>query len=74
MTTRMRIPMPLDVTVYDSKTEYFLQFSGIPEAEIFGRKRKFSAFGLRFRPPKFKSEYGRKINFRVFCLHMKETV
>ena len=33
--------------------------SGIPEAEIFGRKRKFSAFGLWFRPPKLKAEYGR---------------
>ena len=33
--------------------------SGIPEAEIFGRNRKFSAFGLRFRPPKVKAEYGR---------------
>jgi hypothetical protein len=26
-----------------------LFLSGIPEAEIFGRKRKFLAFGLRFR-------------------------
>ena len=33
--------------------------SGIPEAETFGRNRKFSAFGLRFRPPKVKAEYGR---------------
>ena len=33
--------------------------SGIPEAETFGRKGKFSAFGLRFRPPKLKAEYGR---------------
>ena len=40
--------------------------SGIPEAEIFGRKRKFSAFGLRFRPPNLKAEYGRKSNFRFF--------
>ena len=38
--------------------------SGIPEAETFGRNRKFSAFGLRFRPPNIKSEYGRKLNFR----------
>ena len=36
--------------------------SGIPEAETFGQKRKFSAFGLRFRPPKFKAEYGRMSN------------
>ena len=55
-------------------TEFFEVFRGISEAEIFARKRKFSAFGLRFRPPKFKSEYGRKINYRVFCLHMKEIV
>ena len=34
-------------------------YSGIPEAETFGQKRKFSAFGLWFRPPKFKAEYGR---------------
>ena len=40
--------------------------SGIPEAEIFGRKRKFSAFGLRFRPPNLKAGYGRISNFRVF--------
>ena len=32
--------------------------SGIPEAETFGRNRKFSAFGFRFRPPKLKAEYG----------------
>ena len=35
------------------------KFSGIPEAETFGRNRKFSAFGFRFRPPKVKAEYGR---------------
>ena len=40
--------------------------SGIPEAEIFGRKRKFSLFGLRFWPPNLKAEYGRKSNFRFF--------
>ena len=34
-------------------------YSGIPEAETFGRNRKFSAFGFRFRPPKVKAEYGR---------------
>ena len=33
--------------------------SGIPEAETFGRNRKFSAFGFRFRLPKLKAEYGR---------------
>ena len=32
--------------------------SGIPEAETFGRNRKFSAFGLRFRSSKVKPEYG----------------
>ena len=36
--------------------------SGIPEAETFGQNRKFSAFGLRFRPPKLKAEYGRMSN------------
>ena len=40
--------------------------SGVPEAEIFGRKRKFSPFGFRFRPPKLKAEPGRKSNFRIF--------
>ena len=39
--------------------------SGTPETEIFGQKRKFSAFGLRFRPPNLKAEYGRKSNFRI---------
>ena len=33
-------------------------YSGIPEAETFGRKGKFSAFGFRFRQPKVKAEYG----------------
>ena len=41
---------------------YVLKCSGIPEAETFGQKRKFSAFGLWFRPPKFKAEYGRMSN------------
>ena len=36
----------------------FLIFSGIPEAETFGRNRKFSAFGFRFQPPKLEAEYG----------------
>ena len=59
-------------TTYDSskiKCIFFgliLTPSGIPEAEIFGRKRKFSAIGLRFRPPNLKAEYGRKSNFRIF--------
>ena len=43
-----------------------LFFSGVPEAEIFGRKRKFLPFGFRFRPPKLKAEYGRMSNFRFF--------
>ena len=43
-----------------------LKSSGIPEAEIFGRKRKFSLFGFRFRPPNIKAEYGRKSNVRLF--------
>ena len=34
-------------------------YSGIPEAETFGRNRNFSAFGFRFRPLKVKAEYGR---------------
>ncbi len=42
-----------------------LTCSGLPKAETFGRNRKFSAFGLRFRPPNIKSEYGRKLNFRL---------
>ena len=33
--------------------------SGIPEAETFGQKGKFSAFGLRFQLPKLTAEYGR---------------
>ena len=42
-----------------------VQTSGIPEAETFGQKRKFSAFGLQFRPPNLEAEYGRKSNFRI---------
>ena len=33
--------------------------SGLPEFRSFGQKGKFSPFGLRFRPPKVKAEYGR---------------
>ena len=44
----------------DAQCSFFS--SGIPEAETFGRNRKFSAFGFRFRPPKLKAEYGR--NYR----------
>ena len=40
--------------------------SGIPEAEIFGRKRKFLLFDLRFRPPNLRAEYVRKLNFKFF--------
>ena len=32
---------------------------------IFGQKRRFSAFGLQFGPPNLKPEYGRKSNFRT---------
>ena len=39
--------------------------SSIPEFRPFGQKGKFSAFGLRFRPPNLKAEYGRKSNFRI---------
>ena len=42
----------------------FLNGSGIPEADIFGQKRRFSAFGIRFRPPNLKAENGRKSNFK----------
>ena len=35
--------------------------SGIPDAETFGRKGKFSTLGFRFRPPKLKAEYGRNL-------------
>ena len=49
--------------------------SGIPEAEIFGRKRKFSAFGLRFRPPKLKAEYGRNSRKALdFLLFVHENI
>ena len=45
--------------------------SGIPEAETFGRKGKFSAFGFRFRLPKLKAEYGRNsrkaLDFLLFA-------
>ena len=45
-------------------------FSGIPKAETFGRKGKFSSFAFRFRPPKLKAEYGRNsrkvLNFLLF--------
>ena len=49
--------------------------SGIPEFRPFGQKGKFSAFGLRFRPPKLKTEYGR--NYRKaldFLLFVHENI
>ena len=49
---------------------YTASISGIPEFRPFGQKGKFSAFGLRFRPPKLKTEYGRNsrkaLNFLFF--------
>ena len=42
-----------------TKPHITVQYSGIPEFRPFGQKGKFSAFGLRFRPPKLKAEYGR---------------
>ena len=45
--------------------------SGIPEEEIFGQKRRFSVFGLRFRLPNFKTEYGRKSNYTWLALFLK---
>ena len=42
-----------------TKLTYKMSISGIPEFRPFGQKGKFSAFGLRFRPPKLKAEYGR---------------
>ena len=44
---------------WDVTNKISMSNSGIPEAETFGRNRKFSAFGLQFRPPKVKAEYGR---------------
>ena len=54
------------ILIYQVQLIYILLNSGIPEAEVFGRKRKFSLFGLRFRLPNIKAEYGRKSNFRIF--------
>ena len=49
--------------------------SGIPEAETFGRKGKFSAFGFRFRPPKLKAEYGRNSRKALdFLLFVHENI
>ena len=50
--------------------------SGIPEAETFGRKGKFSAFGFRFwfRPPKLKAAYGRNSKALYFLLFVHENI
>ena len=49
--------------------------SGIPEAETFGQNRKFSAFGLRFWPPKVKAEYGRNSRKALdFLLFVHENI
>ena len=44
--------------------------SGIPEAEIFGPKRRFLAFGIQFRPPNLKAEYGRIFSKWIVCILM----
>ena len=49
--------------------------SGIPEFRPFGQKGKFSAFGLRFRPPKLKAEYGRNSRKALdFLLFVHENI
>jgi len=49
--------------------------SGIPEAETFGRKGKFSAFSFRFRPPKLKAEYDRNSRKALdFLLFVHENI
>ena len=49
--------------------------SGIPEFWPFGQKGKFSAFGLRFRPPKLKAEYGRNSRKALdFLLFVHENI
>ena len=53
---------------------YPVQPSGIPEAETFGQKGKFSAFGFRFRPPKLKAEYGRNSKALDFLLFVHENI
>ena len=50
---------PMCITnLFQNKSVVYFN-SGIPEFRPFGQKGKFSAFGLRFRPPKLKAEYGR---------------
>ena len=51
-----------------------LVLSGIPEFQPFGQKGKFSAFGLRFRPPKLKAEYGRNSKALDFLLFVHENI
>ena len=48
--------------------------SGIPEAETFGRNRKFSAFGFWFRLPKLKVEYGRNSKALDFLLFVHKNI
>ena len=53
----------------------FELMSGIPEFRPFGQKGKFSAFGLRFRPPKLKAEYGRNSRKALdFLLFVHENI
>ena len=66
-------------TIYFRSAQIFLdpiqKHSGIPEAETFGRKGKFSAFGFRFRPPKLKAEYGRNSRKALdFLLFVHENI
>ena len=49
--------------------------SGIPEFRPFGQKGKFSAFGLWFRSPKLKAEYGRNSRKALdFLLFVHENI
>ena len=52
-----------------------MKISGILEAEIFGQKGKFSAFGFGFWLPKLKAEYGRNSRKALdFLLFVHENI
>ena len=57
------------------KDTYSGESSGLPEFRSFGQKGKFSAFGLWFRPPKLKTEYGRNSRKALdFLLFVHENI
>ena len=75
--TYMFYKLPLQIQTIEGTLQYKIApltppTSGIPEAEIFGQKRRFSAFGLQFRLPNLRVNMAESQISEVF-LNVDET-